>query len=104
MEILRQTFTEYQIYGFSTLLENWMYVISGGLLFIEILKFLFKKLMNWKLAGDGVANFVTYVAFVLLYYIVLGSVVHNSLLFHLLLCDCHHTHNYLVNRSLYRAR
>lgn len=74
METLRQTFTEYQIYGFSTLLENWMYVISGGLLFLEILKFLFKKLMNWKLAGDGMANFVTYAAFVLLYYTVLGSI------------------------------
>ena len=74
MEFLRQTFTEYQIYGFSTLLENWMYVVSGGLLFLELLKFLSKKLMNWKLAGDGIANFVTYAAFVLLYYVALGSI------------------------------
>ena len=74
MDFLNTTLSEFQIYEFNILVENWMYIASGGVLALEILKRLLNKSVSWNFIGDGIANFITFAAIIGLYYVVLGSV------------------------------
>lgn len=73
MEFLNQTFSEMQVYSWSDVGYYWVFIGTMGLLLIEMLRLVVKKSMTWKVLGDSIANFITYGALILIYYIALAS-------------------------------
>ena len=56
------------IYLYDAWINEWVFVISLGVLGLETVRYLLRKKLTWKLVGDSVTNFVTF-------YAVLGIII-----------------------------
>ena len=74
MDFLFKSLSDAQVIYFETQASDWMFVVSFGLLAMEVAKRLLAKSTMKNFFGDGLANFSTFVVYVLVYYIGLASV------------------------------
>ncbi|MCG8359854.1 MAG: sterol desaturase family protein [Kiloniellales bacterium] len=73
MDLFHRSFSDFEIYAWEELLGDWFFVASLALLLLEFTRLLLKKALTWKVAGDTVTNFITYAAFIGLYYGLAGT-------------------------------
>lgn len=59
MNFLENTFTEWQLYEWETIIGDWFFVAALIFLAFELLRQLFKKTLTKNILGDTVTNFIT---------------------------------------------
>ena len=73
MDWLTRPLSELALYGWEEFLGEWILYLSIAFLAVEFLRYLVIKKLNWKLAGDTVANFVTFAMFLAITVLLLGA-------------------------------
>ena len=73
MDWLTRPMAELAVYDWEEFLGEWFFYLSLAFLAFELLRYVVIKKMNWTLAGDTVANFVTLGMFLLLSYALFGA-------------------------------
>ena len=74
MDWLLKPLTEAAVYQWETNLGNWFFYLSLAYFSFELIRYVLIKKMSWTLAGDSVTNFITFGAFLVLSYVLLGAV------------------------------
>ena len=73
MDWLTRPMAELAVYEWEELFGEWFFYLSLAFLAFELLRYVLIKKMNWTLAGDTAANFVTQAMFLLLTYGMFGA-------------------------------
>ena len=73
MEWLTTRLSEAEVWAWESFLSDWFFVISLGLLAIELVRYAIRKRLGWALTGDTLANFVTLAAYLGLSFLVFGA-------------------------------
>ena len=63
MDWIFETLTTAKLLEMEQFLSDWFYVFSIAFLVVELVRYAFRKRLNWALAGDTATNFVTQVFF-----------------------------------------
>ena len=74
LDWLTQPLAELAVYEWETFFGNWFLYLSLAFLAFELVRYVVMRRMNWKLAGDTVANFVTFGMFAGVTYLLLAGV------------------------------
>jgi len=59
MEWLTRPISEYALYDWGTLVEDWVFVAAIGLLLFELLRYAAKRQLSWTMIGDGLTSYIT---------------------------------------------
>ena len=73
VETLLAPFASDQLWDLEAFLADWFFVISLGLLAIELARYAFLKKLGWSLVGDTLANFVTQALYIGIGLLVFGA-------------------------------